>query len=454
MAPAGRSLHPIVLLIVAAGLATATPGRAEPIKFPDTQYQPLDWAELQGWGGDDHAAAFAAFLASCRAVNGARPPSREATAINTALKPICERALAAIPLEEEGARKFFEDNFQPLRISKLGDAEGFLTGYYEPIIDGSRVPTGEFTAPLYRRPPNLVVSGRRKLGDSFPSKGVKVGRRVGRRKIVPYYDRGEIEEGALDGWHLEICWLRSQVDVMFAQIQGSARIRLEDGTILRVNYDSHNGWPYTPVGRVLIDRKIIPKDEVSMQRIRDWMEANPDEAKEVRRQNKSYVFFRITDLATEDEAIGGQGVPLVPGRSIAVDRSLHAYGTPFFIAADLPIANEKAATKFHRLMLAQDTGSAIVGPARADIYFGAGDEAARIAGRIKNPGQFVMLLPRALDPVAAGRNEPLPPERPKVFAQTRVDGMIDPTAEAVPLPQTKPEALPDPKPARKLRRRR
>ena len=118
---------------------------------------------------------------------------------------------------------------------------------------------------------------------------------------------------------------------MFAQIQGSARIRLEDGTILRVNYDSHNGWPYTPVGRVLVDRKLVAKDEVSMQRIRDWMEANPDAAKDVRRQNKSYVFFRITDLSTEDEAVGGEGVPLVPGRSIAIDRSLHAYGTPFFI---------------------------------------------------------------------------------------------------------------------------
>ena len=233
-----------------------------------------------------------------------------------------------------------------IRINRLGDTDGFLTGYYEPIIDGSRVPTGEFTAPLYRRPPNLVVSGRRKLGDAFPSKGVKVGRRVGRRKIVPYYDRGEIEDGALDGWHLEICWLHDPVDVLFAQIQGSARIRLEDGTILRVNYDSHNGWPYTPVGRVLIDRRLMTKDEVSMQSIRDWMEANPDLAKEVRRENKSYVFFRITDLATEDEAVGGEGVPLVPGRSIAIDRSLHVYGTPFFIEADLPIANEKAATKF------------------------------------------------------------------------------------------------------------
>ena len=452
---ASWSLRFIVALMVVFGLPTvARSGAREPIKFADTQYQPLDWAALEGWAADDHAAAFATFLASCRALNGTRQPGREAVAINEALKPICERAVAAIPLEEEGARKFFEDNFRPLRISKLGDAEGFLTGYYEPIIDGSRVPTGEFTAPLYRRPPNLVVSGRRKLGDSFPSKGVKVGRRVGRRKIVPYYDRGEIEEGALDGWHLEICWLRSQIDVLFAQIQGSARIRLEDGSILRVNYDSHNGWPYTPVGRVLIDRKIIPKDEVSMQRIRDWMEANPDEGKDVRRQNKSYVFFRITDLATEDEAVGGEGVPLVPGRSIAVDRSLHAYGTPFFIAADLPIANEKTGSKFRRLMFAQDTGSAIVGPARADIYFGAGDEAARIAGRIRNPGEFVMLLPRELDPVEAGRNMPLPPERPGSFAQSNGDSVIDPTAEEVPLPESKPATLPDRKLRRKPRARR
>ena len=296
------------------------------------------------------------------------------------------RAVAAVPLEEDGARKFFEDNFRPLRISKLGDSDGFLTGYYEPIIEGSRVPTGEFTAPLYRRPPNLAIAGRRKLGDDFPSKGVKVGRRVGRRKLVPYYDRGQIEDGALDGWHLEICWLRSEVDVLFAQIQGSARIRLEDGTILRVNYDSHNGWPYTAVGRALIERKIFTKDEMSMQRIRDWMTANPDEAKEVRRTNKSYVFFRITALGPQDEAVGGQGVPLVPGRSIAIDRALHAYGTPFFIAADLPIANEKNGMKFRRLMVGQDTGSAIVGPARADIYFGAGAEAGSMAGRIKNPG--------------------------------------------------------------------
>jgi membrane-bound lytic murein transglycosylase A len=439
------------LAVVLIGLAALPPvahsGEQELLKFPDAQYEPVEWANLDGWTSDDHAAAFATFLASCRALNASRQPSP--VAMIEALKAICERAVAAVPLEEDGARKFFEDNFRPLRISKLGDTDGFLTGYYEPILQGSRVPTGEFTAPLYRRPPNLVVSGRRKYGDSFPSKGVKVGRRIGRRKIVPYYDRGEIEDGALDGWHLEVCWLRSQTDVLFAQIQGSARIRLEDRTLLRVNYDSHNGWPYTAVGRVLIERKFVPKEEVTMQRIRDWMEADPTDAKDVRRQNKSYVFFRITDLATEDEAVGGEGVPLVPGRSIAIDRSLHAYGTPFFIAADLPIASDRAGTKFRRLVFAQDTGSAIVGPARADIYFGAGDEAARIAGRIRNPGQFAMLVPRTLDPAAAAADVPLPPEHPGFFGQFSFGSTPDPTVEDV--PETKPAVEPEQKPKAKSR---
>lgn len=442
--PVGLRLS--LFLVTALAMISVPPGAAVaqssgPLVFPDTQYEPVEWSELEGWTSDDHAAAFAAFLGSCRTLqNRRRQAARDLTPIPAALKDICDDARAAIPLDEDGARKFFEDHFRPIRINRLGDSDGFLTGYYEPIIAGSRVPTGEFTAPLYRRPPNLVPAGRRKLGEAFPSKGVFVGRRVGRRKIVPYYDRGQIEDGALDGWHLEICYLHDQVDVLFAQIQGSARIRLEDGAILRVNYDSHNGWPYTPVGRVLVDQKLLSRDQVSMQSIRDWMEANPDQAKEVRRQNKSYVFFRITDLATEDEAVGGQGVALMPGRSIAIDRALHAYGTPFFIQAELPIANQKTGTKFDRLMIAQDTGSAIVGPARADIYFGAGDEAARIAGRIKNPGTFVMLVPRELDPVAAGSDVPLPPTRPGLFG-FNFDTMPDPTApdgDEVPLPEAKP----------------
>jgi membrane-bound lytic murein transglycosylase A len=458
-----RGVRLLILLMGIAGVALSAQNPAhgqerqqdrQPIKFPDTQYEPVDWADLDGWNSDDHEAAFATYLASCRALNVKRRSDgrgnqrgRELTGIAAALRDICERAQAAIPLDNDGAEKFFEENFRPLHIDKLGDTAGFLTGYYEPIIDGSRVPTGDFTAPLFRRPPNLVAAGRRKLGDAFPSKGVFVGRRVGRRKIVPYYTRAEIEDGALDGWHLEICYLHDPVDVLFAQIQGSARIRLEDGTILRVNYDSHNGWPYTPVGRVLVDMKALTKEQVSMQSIRDWMEANQDQAKDVRRANKSYVFFRITDLATEDEAVGAEGVPLMPGRSIAVDHSLHTYGMPFFIAADLPIAAERAATKFDRLVVAQDTGSAIVGPARADIYFGAGDEAARTAGRIKNPGDFFMLLPRSLDPVEAGRDMPLPPERPGLFSFA-TGTMEDPTvpdstaAQDIPLPEPKPDIAP------------
>lgn len=398
---------------LASGAGAVRGTAADVLTFAGSQYQPVAWSDLDGWADDDHRAAFAAFLASCRAKPG-KPQSVNDTiaTIAAALRNVCARARAAGPSDEAGARRFFEDHFRPLRIAKLGQIDGFLTGYYEPVIDGSQAPTAEFPVPLYRRPPNLVASGARSLGGAFPSKGVKVGRRVGRRFIAPYYTRGEIEDGALDGWHLEICWVRSQLDMLFAQIQGSARIRLQDGAILRVNYDSYNGWPYTSVGRVLIDRGLMTKDEVSMQRIRAWMEANPDQAKDVRRQNQSYVFFRVMDLADKQEAMGAQGVPLMAGRSIAVDRKLHAYGTPFFIEADLPIESDKVATPFRRLVIAQDTGSAIVGIARADIYFGAGDDAARVAGRIKHPGRFVMLVPRALDPVAAASAMPLPPQRP------------------------------------------
>ena len=409
-----RTLGALVLVSGLANVGGAVSGSAADIlKFANSQYRPVAWGDLEGWADDDHRAAFAAYLTSCRARPGNQGAASETVAaVAAALRNICARARAAGPLDEPGARRFFESNFRPLRIAKLGYTDGFLTGYYEPIIDGSRVPTGEFTVPLYRRPPNLVASGARSLGGAFPSKGVKVGRRVGRRFIAPYYTRGEIEDGALDGWRLEICWVRSQLDVLFAQIQGSTRIRLQDGSVLRLNYDSYNGWPYTSVGRVLIDRAVMTKDEVSMQRIRAWMEANPDQARDVRRQNQSYVFFRVMDLADKQEAIGAQGVPLMAGRSIAVDRALHAYGTPFFIEADLPIASGHATMPFRRLVIAQDTGSAIVGIARADIYFGAGDDAARIAGRIKHSGRFAMLLPRVLDPVAAASKMPLPPQRP------------------------------------------
>jgi membrane-bound lytic murein transglycosylase A len=232
--------------------------------------------------------------------------------------------------------------------------------------------------------------------------------------------------------------------LLFTQIQGSARVHLEDGSTIRINYDSHNGYPYTAVGRILIDRGIIPKEQMSMQRIREWMDQNPDGANELRRQNRAYEFFREVQLSDKDEAVGAQGVPLTPGRSIAVDKALHVYGTPFFIEGELPIESEQSKTPFRRLMVAQDTGSAIVGPARADIYFGAGDEAARIAGRIKNSGDFMMLIPRQLDPVEAGRDTPLPPERPSSFSLS-FSTMEDPTD--VPGQELAPAAQPEAKSA-------
>ena len=166
---------------------------------------------------------------------------------------------------------------------------------------------------------------------------------------MPYYDRAEIEDGAIEQRGLEIVWLKSQTDLLFAQIQGSARVQLDDGSTVRINYDSYNGYPYTAVGRILIDRGIIPKEQMSMQKIREWMEANPDGADEVRRQNRSYIFFREVPLSDKDEAVGAQGVPLTPGRSIAVDKSLHVYGTPFFIQGELPIDSATSKTPFHRL---------------------------------------------------------------------------------------------------------
>ncbi len=294
-----------------------------------------------------------------------------------------------------------------VRVSKIDDPNGFLTGYYEPVVDGSRTPTDDFKVPLYGRPRDLVHMGRKRKAESFPNTG-RVVRRISRGKYVPYFDRAQIEDGALATRGLEIAYLKDANDLLFIQIQGSARIRLADGALLRVNYDAHNGHPYTPVGRILIERGIIPREEMSMDRIRKWMAENPDGGKELRRQNKSYVFFRTTGAPEQEEARGAQGVPLTATRSIAVDKALHVYGTPFFIAADLPIATETSATKFRKLMVAQDTGSAIVGPARADLYFGSGVEAGRIAGRIKNAAQVMMLMPRALDPSEAGKAMPLP----------------------------------------------
>jgi membrane-bound lytic murein transglycosylase A len=413
-----RALHAALafLLLTTSGFAAAARDRA---MFAEAALEPVAWADLDGWSADDHAQAFATFLASCKPILNNARPAPELSRMNAALKTVCRRAVAAHPADADQARSFFEENFRPIGIARLGESMGFLTGYYEPVVDGAREPSSDYAVPMYRRPADLVMLNKRHR-PGFTLRGRKlltnkgpVVRKFGRR-ATPYYDRAQIENGALDGRKLEICWLKDPVDAFFIQIQGSARVRLADGSYLRLNYDGHNGRTYTPVGRVMIERGLGTRDTMSMERIRDYMAAHPEEGRALRQENKSFVFFRVAQLAEDQEAVGGQGIPLTAGRSIAVDKALHAYGMPFWIEAQIGLNRMEATSRFRRLMIAQDTGGAIVGPARADIYFGAGDEAGRLAGNIRNPGRFVMLVPRDIDPLAAWRNAPLPPLRAEV----------------------------------------
>jgi len=384
---------------------------AHAVELRGAQIEKLSFDKLDGWRDDNHAAAFAAYMKSCGAILHADTAARRKKPMLGGLYNACVQAKiveAAGPVDRTRARKFFEDNFKPMRVLPgqrtygfYTGADGFYTGYYEPEVVGSRKPTDDFKVPLYGSP-------KSKAG-----------------KVLTQYDRKEIEEGALDGKGLEICYVKNSVDAFFAQIQGSTRIKLDDGTLLRLNYIASNGQKYYPVGKDLIDRGIIAKQDMSMDRIRQWMEANPAEGKELREKNHSYVFFEKTPLAPDTQIVGAQGVPLTPLRSVAVDKSLHVYGTPIWIDANLPLESEEPATPFRRLVIAQDTGSAIVGPARADIFFGAGHNVEHVAGRLKDHGEFVMLVPKSVELKgdSGPADIPLPLARPPEIA-TR-------TAEAV-----------------------
>ena len=453
------------LLAAPAPAALSKKGSAPtPLEISNSQYVPVTWADIPGWAEDDQLSAFQAFLASCKPIVAQREPPKDAKALGASLREPCLAARAAQVNDSAQARAFFERHFAPVRISRLGEGEGFVTGYYEPVLEGSRTWSEEFPVPVYRRPSNLFVRGVRPEGASLPNKG-EVFRKIGRRKLVPYYDRSQIEDGILSGRGIEICYVRNFTELLFMQIQGSARIKLQDGSTIRLNYDAHNGQAYTPVGRILIERNIISREDMSMQRIRDYMASNPEAAKDLRRANKSYVFFREVQLSDKEEAVGAQGIPLTAGRSIAVDRFLHVYGTPFFVEGTLPIESERAQTPFRRLMVSQDTGSAIVGPARADIYFGAGVEAGRVAGRLKHGARFVMLVPKSLDPVAAGKRVLLPAARPsakiaRLFPQKKQTTIETKPADkattttAAPVVAAPPQVRPEPPLQRRKKYRR
>lgn len=381
------------------------PAQAHAMKFSHAQVEPLSFAKLDGWQNDDLAAAFATYLKSCGAILQGTKAMRRARPIYGGLYNVCEKAAklaAGGTVDSAHARKFFESNFKAVRIlpevhtyGYYTGADGFYTGYYETEVVGSRVKTADYSVPLYGVPAS--VAGKRST-------------------VFARYDRAEIDKGALAGKGLEICWIRNPVDAFFAQIQGSTRVKLDDGELLRLNYIASNGKPYTPVGRLLIDQGVYTPQEMSMDKIREYMEAHPDEGKELREKNRSFVFFSATQLGPSDECLGAQGIPLTPWRSIAVDPTIHVYGTPIWIDAKFPLASEVPEDNFQHLMIAQDTGSAIRGAARADIYFGHGEDTPHIAGRIKQFGKFVMLVPKDVS-VSGTEPEkievPLPRPRPK-----------------------------------------
>lgn len=369
----------LTLWLIAAGGAPLV-ARDVVMNFPNATSEPVGFDALTGWKEDDQAAAFGAFRKSCGAILNATEALRAARPVYGALYKVCERAQAAGALGTAAARAFFESNFKPMRVTPVREPGGFFTGYYETEIEGSRLRNAQYSVPLYGKPADLVSAGNGK----FVRKGG-----------TAYYDRTQIENGALAGQGLEICWVKNPVDAFFAQIQGSTRVKLTDGTLLRLNYVATNGLPYTAVGKFLIERGAIAREDMSMDRIREWMEANPREAVELRRKNRAFVFFRESKLAPHEPSIGAQGVPLTAGRSVAVDRNIHVYGTPIWIDAALPIESEKPVTAFRHLMVAQDTGTAIVGAARADIFFGTGEAIGHVAGRIKQYGTFVVLVPQA-----------------------------------------------------------
>jgi membrane-bound lytic murein transglycosylase A len=376
-----RTVFGVALSLTAGAMHAAAADNT--VRIPNAEAEPLTFAALDGWRGDDHAAAFGAFLKSCKAILHASPATRAARPMVGGLYRACQRAAAAGPLDRAKARAFFEANFQPMRIVPDGEQNGFFTGYYETVIDGSRQRSAEYNVPVYKLPKSGALAR---------------------------LDRIRIEDGALAGKGLEICWLKNPVDAFFAQIQGSARVRLAGGEMMRIGYAGRNGLPYTAVGKFLIDRGIYTREEMSMDKIRGWMEANPQEGRALRRKNLSYVFFRETPLAKDEHSTGGQGVELTPLHSIAIDKSIHVYGTPVWIEAQLPIASEKPETPFRHLAIAQDTGTAIIGPARADIFFGSGEDIGLIAGRVKQFGKFVMLVPNGV--TLANVSAPLPKARP------------------------------------------
>lgn len=356
-------------------------------------FTPVSFGHLPGWREDSLLGAFLAFRRSAFQILEKPYRSGNLGIDLLAFADAHEAARRMAAPDEASARAFFERHFTPCRITPADGVPGFVTGYYEPEAEASRVRTKRFCVPLYRRPSDLadVNDGNRPPGfDPYFAFA-----RNTPSGLAEYPDREAIDRGALEGQGLELVWLEDKVDAYFIHVQGAARLRLTDGTHMRITYAAKSGHRFTGAGRVLIDIGELASETVTMQTIRAWFRDNPQRVDEILWHNRSYIFFRETEIG--DPALGpvaAAKVQLEPGRSIAVDRLLHTFGTPFFI--DAPTLQAVGGVPFKRLMIAQDTGSAITGPARGDLFIGTGIGAGEIAGVIRNPADFYALVPRGL----------------------------------------------------------
>ncbi|MFP4538594.1 MAG: murein transglycosylase A [Dichotomicrobium sp.] len=351
----------------------------------------IGFSEIAGWDDDDQTGAFAAFRRSCPwsidAVKRHETPQRQALAW------VCERALAlSKPLDGDDAREFFETYFTPYEVTPEGDRH-LVTGYYEPEIEGSRTKTEKFDIPIYRPPDDLTLIEANTSGQ-LPA-DLTAARKT-EEGLKEHFTRKEIEQGALEGHGLELAWIADPVAHYSMQLQGSGRIRFQDGTAIRLGFAGKNGYPYTSIGQEIISRGALEPHEASLSRIFEWVESKGDKGKELIWSNKSYIFFR--ELSEEEGAVGpvgAVGASLTPMRSLAVDPRYHMLGAPIWVAA--PELDDDTASPFRRLMIAQDTGSAITGAVRGDIYWGSGDEAHEGASRTKHNARFTILLPNAAE---------------------------------------------------------
>lgn len=336
------------------------------------------WNQLNGWQQDSFKEALPALFSQCPKLSKKTPEWNN----------ICSAAKSLTSSSDEELRRFIEDNFTPHNIiGTAGVNEGLITGYYEPTLKGSLEPSHQYNYPLYQTPKDMLII---KLDSRFKElKGKRVrGRTIG-NTVIPYYTRAEIDQENSPLKGEELLWVDDPDAAFFLHIQGSGRVQLKDGSMVGVGYANQNGHPYVAIGKKLIETGALTRKEVSLDTINQWLKENPGKAQALKNQNPSYVFFTMRhDL--EFGPRGSLNVPLTPERSAAVDRKIIPLGTPLWVSTTLPGTEEP----YQRLVFAQDTGGAINGPVRADMFFGRGSRAEKLAGEMKQKGSIYALLPK------------------------------------------------------------